>query len=88
MDGEAILEAASCGAIVTAENHSIIGGLGSAVAEQLAENGSVPIRRIGIRDSFVETGEIADLLTKHETRAEDIVRAALEVVARKGETRV
>jgi transketolase C-terminal domain/subunit len=58
------------------------------VAEQLAENGSVPIRRINIRDSFVETGEMADLLTKYETRAEDIVRAALEVVARKGETRV
>ena len=86
LDSEAVLSAAACGAIVTAENHSIIGGLGSAVAEVLAHHGSVPLRRIGIKDKFVETGEIPDLLAKYETRAEDIVRAAEEILPRTGKT--
>jgi len=82
-DVEAVLQASSCGAMVTAENHSIIGGLGSAVAEVLAEHQAVPLRRIGIRDKFVETGEIPDLLAKYETRPEDIARAAQDVLAPK-----
>ena len=83
LDRQAVMRAAACGAIVTAENHSVIGGLGSAVAEVLVEDGPVPMRRIGIKDRFVETGEIPDLLAKYETRAEDIARAAQELVALK-----
>jgi transketolase len=83
LDRQAVMRAAACGAIVTAENHSVIGGLGSAVAEVLVEDGPVPMRRIGIKDRFVETGEIPDLLAKYETRAEDIAGAAQELVALK-----
>lgn len=80
-DREAAADAGrACGAIVTAENHSIIGGLGSAVAEALVELCPVPMQRIGIKDKFVETGEMADLFVKYQTRAEDIVSAAEEAL--------
>jgi transketolase len=83
-DRDMVADAArQCGAVVTAENHSIIGGLGSAVAEALGELCPVPLRRIGIKDKFVETGEIADLFAKYETRVEDIVRASEEALRMK-----
>ena len=83
-DRETVADAAyRCGAIVTAENHSIIGGLGSAVAEALVELCPVPMRRIGIKDQFVETGEVADLFAKYQTRVEDIVRVAEKVLQMK-----
>ena len=84
-DATAVVNASQCGAIVTAENHSIIGGLGSAVAEVIAEQSNVPLGRIGIKDKFVETGEIPDLLAKYETRPEDIVKSAEEVIRLKKE---
>ncbi len=57
IDEDAIVSAAKeTGAIVTAENHSIIGGLGGAVAEVLAEKYPAPLERIGIRDVFGEVG--------------------------------
>lgn len=83
LDAKAVVNASQCGAIVTAENHSIIGGLGSAVAEVLAEQSNVPLGRIGIKDKFVETGEIPDLLVKYETRPEDIVDLAKEVIRKR-----
>ncbi len=52
-------------AIVTVENHSIIGGLGSAVAEALAEEAPTPVLRIGVRDTFGESGPAAELLEKY-----------------------
>jgi transketolase len=80
-DRDMVADAArACGAIVTAENHSIIGGLGSAVAEALVELYPVPMQRIGVNDKFVETGEIPDLFAKYRTRIEDIVRAAEEAL--------
>jgi transketolase len=83
-DREAVADAArQCRAIVTAENHSIIGGLGSAVAEAVTELHPVPMQRIGVRDQFVETGEVADLFAKYQTRVEDIVGAAEEVLERR-----
>jgi len=83
-DQEAVADAAhKCGGILTTENHSIIGGLGSAAAEALVETCPVPMRRIGIQDQFVETGEVADLFAKYHTRMEDIVRAAEEMVRMK-----
>lgn len=84
-DREAVAEAArSCGVIVTSENHSIVGGLGSAVAEALVEQFPVPMRRVGVRDQFVETGEVGDLFVKYQTRVEDIARAAVDVLSMKG----
>ena len=84
-DENAVISASLCGAIVTAENHSIIGGLGSAVAETLVEKSisHIPMTRIGVKDKFVETGEIPDLLTKYKTRPIDIVDAAEKVICRK-----
>ena len=57
IDSEAVTEVAwHCGAVVTAENHNVIGGLGSAVAEVLGEYCPVPLERVGVRESFGEVG--------------------------------
>ncbi|SHM58312.1 transketolase [Caldanaerovirga acetigignens] len=76
IDEEVILKAAECGAIVTAEEHSIIGGLGSAVAEVLSEKKPVPIKRIGIRDVFGMSGKPEELMKAYGLAAEDIAEAA------------
>ncbi len=66
IDGELIKKVASkTGAIVTAEEHSIIGGLGSAVAEILCEEEPVPVIRIGTKDTFGESGTAEELLIKY-----------------------
>lgn len=84
VDAEAIIEAAkTTGAIVTAENHSIINGLGSAVAEVLAENICCPMERIGAKDRFGEVGDMAYLKKAMGMGAEDIAEAVRRVVARK-----
>ncbi len=76
LDEEALAQAAGkTGFIVTAEEHSIIGGLGSAVAESLAENHPVPVLRIGVRDVFGESGKPEELLVKYGLTATDIVKA-------------
>ncbi len=63
--------------VITAENHTIIGGLGSAVAEVLAEAGlAVPLRRIGIADTFAEAGSREYLFAKYGLGTQDIVNAA------------
>lgn len=85
VDSGAIVKAArDTGAIVTCEEHSIIGGLGSAVAEVLAENAPVPLERVGVLDTFGESGTPDALLAKYRLTAADIVRAAKRVVGRKG----
>jgi transketolase len=67
---------------VTAEEHSIIGGLGECVASVLAESGDLAIvRRVGVKDTFGESGTAAELLDKYGLRARDIVREALAVLA-------
>ena len=71
------------GAIVTAENHNIIGGLGSAVSEAAAENCPVPVERVGVKDTFGDVGDVASLRQKFGLRAEDIVASALRVIERK-----
>jgi len=85
LDCEAICSAAAeTGAVVTAEEHSIIGGLGGAVAEVLAENCPVPLQRVGIRDIFPVTAKDAEVLMDYMgLRVDDIVNAALQVVRRK-----
>ncbi|PKM80481.1 MAG: transketolase [Firmicutes bacterium HGW-Firmicutes-13] len=81
LDTEIIVQAArDTGRIITAEEHSIIGGLGSAAAEVLAENYPVYLKRIGIKDSFGESGSPDLLMQKYGLMAEDIERAALELI--------
>ena len=74
---------ASCGAIVTAEDHSIIGGLGGAVAEHLTANTYAPLERVGVKDRFGESGEADQMLEVMEISAPYIAEAALRAVARK-----
>ena len=84
LDEEAVLLAAEeTGAIVTAESNIIFGGLGSAVAEVLVENHPVPMKRIGMGDTFAESGPYLELLKKYGMSAEHIVAAIEEVVARR-----
>jgi transketolase len=84
LDEELLLEMARrTGAIVTVEEHSIIGGLGGAVAELLAEKLPVPMKRLGLKDCFAETGPYNDLLDKYGMSVEDIVHASMEVIKKK-----
>lgn len=84
IDKEAVIKAAQAtGAIVTCEEHSIIGGLGSAVAEVLVENAPVPMERVGVLDSFGESGTPDALLAKYNLTVADIVQAAKRVISRK-----
>lgn len=83
IDKEAILAAADCGAIITAEEHNIIGGLGSAVAEVLAESGKqVAFQRIGVMDRFGQSGKPADLAVEYGLKDDNIVAAAKELLKR------
>lgn len=84
LDGEAVLRAAQdTGAIVTAENHSIQGGLGAAVAEYLAEHCPVPMERVGNLGRFGDVGKLRSLMKEYCLTAEDIVEKACRVVRRK-----
>lgn len=85
IDMELILEsAAKTGAIVTAENHSIIGGLGSAVAEVLMDEGfGLPFKRVGIQDQFCEGGTTPYLMKKFSLDAPAIAEAARGVMEKK-----
>ncbi len=71
-------------ALVTAEEHSIIGGLGSAVAETVSENYPVPVIRIGIKDTFGESGPPQELLKKYNLTARGIVDGVGKAMAKKG----
>ena len=72
IDREAIIRAASSGAIVTAEDHSVMGGLGSAVAEVLVEEAPTMMRMIGVRDKFGESGSPMDIMDKMGLTSENI----------------
>jgi transketolase len=78
-----IAQAKKTGAIVTAENHFIANGLGSAVAEVLVEHYPVPMERVGIKDHFGEVGKKDFLMKKYGLKAVDIVSAAKNVYNRK-----
>ena len=81
IDTGALVDAAKeTGAIVTAEEHSVIGGLGSAVAEVLAQTHPVPMRYVGVEDRFGTSGQPEELLKAFHLMPEDIVRAAKEVL--------
>lgn len=81
--GEVLSAAKDTGAIVTAEDHNILNGLGSAVAEFLVENIPIPMKRIGIRDVFAESGTYEELLKKYGLAAGNIVEAAKTVKFRR-----
>lgn len=84
IDEDIIIESANkTGAIVTVEEHNIIGGLGDAVGSVLVENIPVPLRRIGIKDTFTESGENEDLRKKYGLTAEHIVEVVKEILKRK-----
>lgn len=72
-----------CGCFVTAENHNVIGGLGSAVASSLSKTAPAPVEMVGIYDSFGEVGTEAFLRERFDLTADAIVRAAKKAVARK-----
>ncbi|MBF0620127.1 MAG: transketolase family protein [Candidatus Omnitrophica bacterium] len=71
------------GAIVTAEEHQIIGGMGSAVAEALVQGTPVPMEMVGVHDSFGQTGTPEQLLAYYHLKAVDVIAAVKKVVARK-----
>jgi transketolase len=70
-------------AIVSVEEHSIIGGLGGAVAEAVAEGSPVPLERVGIADTFAESGPYSELMDKYGLSVVAIQDAARRVIARK-----
>ena len=76
LDDELILASvAKTGKAVTIEEHSVIGGLGGAVCEMLAEKGPVPVLRIGVQDVFGESGPAEEVLSKYGLDAEGIYTA-------------
>jgi len=84
IDKEIIIKAAKeTGAIVTAEEHNIVGGLGSAVAEVLVENYPVPLKMVGIEDKFGKSGKPDKLLEMYGLTAENIVAKAKEALKMK-----
>lgn len=84
LDAETILEAArETGTVVTAESNLANGGLGGAVAELLVENHPVPMRRIGVRDTFAESGPYHEILNKYGLSANHIADAVMEVISRR-----
>jgi transketolase len=84
MDQETIIKAArETGAIVTAEEHQVFGGMGSAVAEVLSQNYPVPIKMVGIQDRFGESGSPKELQRAFGLTSDDIIRAVHGVMGKK-----
>ncbi len=84
LDVDLILKAArETGAIVTAEEHSVIGGLGGAVCETVSEGYPVAVERVGLRDVFGQSGTAEDLLAHYGLTPAHLVEAAERVLARK-----
>lgn len=86
IDAETIVASAKkTGCAVSAEEHSIIGGLGSAVAEVLIDACPIPMEKVGVADTFTESGKPSDLLKKYEMTSGDIVSAAKLAIQHKQE---
>lgn len=84
IDKETIIKAArETGAVITAEEHSIIGGLGSAVCEVLSENQPTPVVRVGVKDTFGESGKPEELLKAYGLTGADIVKAVKKALTLK-----
>ena len=84
LDADAVIGSVKkTGCAVTAEEHSIIGGLGSAVAEAISESCPVPLVRVGTKDTFGESGKAEMLMEKYGLTAKDIVKAAKNSISKK-----
>lgn len=84
LDVQAIItSAAKTGAVVTAEEHQIIGGLGSMVAQALSQYQPTPVEHVGVNDSFGESGTPDQLMQKYGLEKENIIAAAKKAIARK-----
>jgi transketolase len=84
LDVQTIVEVAhKTGAVVTVEEHQIVGGMGSAVAECLAQNYIVPMEFVGVKDLFGQSGTPEQLLEHYGMGVKDIMEAALKVISRK-----
>ena len=84
LDAELLLASAGkTGAVVTAEEHNIIGGLGSAVCETLSESNPVPVGRVGVKDTFGRSGKVPQLLELYGLTAAEIVKQAKAAIAKK-----
>lgn len=84
IDSDAIVACAKeTGAIVTCENHNVVNGLGSAVAEVVCQNLPVPMRMVGVKDEFGQVGKNAYLSEQYHLTAQDIVEAARDIVSKK-----
>ena len=83
LDEEIILKAAKeCGKVITAEEHSVIGGLGEAVCAVLSEKLPTPVRRVGVQDVFGCSGPAWDLLAKYGLDAATICKTAKEMLGK------
>ena len=81
IDSETLAKVAQrCGRVVTAEEHNVMGGLGSAVAEVLGETRPTPMKRVGVMDTFGESGEAGELLKKYGLTAANIEQAASSLI--------
>jgi transketolase len=84
LDTELLVKAAkNSGAIVTAEEHSIVGGLGAAVCEALSETYPVPVLRVGVEDKFGKSGQVPELLELYGLTAKNIAEKAKKAIALK-----
>lgn len=84
LDEETIIrEAKLTGAVVTVEEHQVIGGLGSAVSETLSKNFPVPMEILGVQDRFGQSGKPKELFVEYGLTKEDIIKAVKKVIARK-----
>lgn len=84
LDVQTVVDSISrTGCCVTAEEHSVIGGLGSAIAEALIENRPVPMERVGTDDTFGESGKPDELMKKYGLTSDHIADAARSVISRK-----
>ena len=79
IDEEAVIEAAKTGAIVTVEEHSVMGGLGSAVAEVVCQKAPCRMKIVGVQDTFGESGTPAELLEKYHLTAADLAAAVKSI---------
>jgi len=84
LDEKTILDySKKCGCVVTAEDHFIAGGLGGAVSELLGQYYPVPVERVGVRDTFGESGNEDELCEKYGLTVEDVERAVLKSISRR-----
>ena len=84
IDKEAIIASArKTGCVVTAEEHQLAGGMGSAVAEVLVQSLPVPMEMVGIQDTFGESGQLDELMKKYGITSKEIFEKAVKVISRK-----